>query len=176
MQPFATPSLWDTRTCLAFNHLSRSRAWGRFFAVISRLGDGVFWYCLMGLLPLADGWAGLGHSLRLAVTGALGTAIYLGLKKGIRRARPCDCHEVHRTVEPLDRFSFPSGHTLHAVAFSLMICQTYPWLWPLLLPFTILVACSRLVLGLHYPTDVLWGATIGSLLAIISNSLASACC
>lgn len=172
MQLFAIPAHWDTQTCLRFNTINRRRAWGRIFAIASRLGDGVFWYALMGLLPVFDGWRGAGVSLRLALTGALGTVIYCWLKNSIQRPRPCEARDdLWRTVEPLDRFSFPSGHTLHALSFTIMVGHTYPLLFLFLLPFTILVACSRMVLGLHYPTDVLWGAGIGTTLALLSNAI-----
>ena len=69
---------------------------------------------------------------------------------------------------PLDQFSFPSGHTLHAVAFSIVACAHYPALAIILLPFTLLVAASRMVLGLHYPSDVLAGALLGGLIARLS--------
>lgn len=54
-------------------------------------------------------------------------------------------------MAPLDEFSFPSGHTLHAVAFSLVAMAHYPVLAWALVPFTASVAVSRVVLGLHYP-------------------------
>jgi undecaprenyl-diphosphatase len=68
----------------------------------------------------------------------------------------------------LDQYSFPSGHTLHAVNFTL-ICSAY--LPELALPlawFTAMVAVSRPVLGLHYPSDVLAGAAIGTLVAAVA--------
>ena len=71
----------------------------------------------------------------------------------------------HLTVAPLDRFSFPSGHTLHAVGFTLLATHAHPELGWFLVPFATMVACSRLVLGLHYPSDVLTGAAIGSFMA-----------
>ena len=65
----------------------------------------------------------------------------------------------------MDLYSFPSGHTLHAVAFTLVALTYYPHLAWLLIPFASLVAMSRVILGLHYPSDVFAGALIGALLA-----------
>ena len=75
---------------------------------------------------------------------------------------------IRAWVAPLDEFSFPSGHTLHAVAFSLVAMAHYPSLAWLLVPFTASVAASRVMLGLHYPSDVLAATGIGCGLAGIS--------
>jgi len=61
--------------------------------------------------------------------------------------------------------SFPSGHTLHAVCFTTVICGHIPASGWLLGPFAALVALSRPVLGLHYPSDVLAGAALGGAIA-----------
>jgi undecaprenyl-diphosphatase len=68
-------------------------------------------------------------------------------------------------TSPLDLYSFPSGHTLHAVSFTLVVIHFLPMLLWLLLPFAILVAMSRVVLGLHYPTDVIAGVVLGFLVS-----------
>jgi undecaprenyl-diphosphatase len=68
----------------------------------------------------------------------------------------------------LDEFSFPSGHTLHAVSFSLVAIGYFPWLAVPLLAFAALVAISRVVLGLHYPSDVLVSIVVGVALARVS--------
>jgi undecaprenyl-diphosphatase len=98
--------------------------------------------------------------------GAVGLAVYKVLKRRLVRERPYVWHpEIGCGAPPLDRFSFPSGHTLHAVCFSTVALASLPELAWLLLPFTALVAASRVVLGLHYPTDVLAGAVIGFVIA-----------
>jgi len=72
----------------------------------------------------------------------------------------------------LDAYSFPSGHTLHAVAFTIVALSAWPWLAPLPVPFTLLTAASRIALGLHYPSDVLAGAALGAAIAAASLALA----
>ena len=159
----------DTAVCVRINRFNRERAVQHFFGAVSRLGDGVFWYGLMALLLIAKREAALIPVLHMIAAGLVGFRLYKWLKKKILRPRPCDLHNIiTRTTAPLDEFSFPSGHTLHAVTFSLVAIAYFPWLAPIVLPFTLLVALSRVVLGLHYPTDVLAGAALGYGVAMIS--------
>ena len=65
----------------------------------------------------------------------------------------------------LDEFSFPPGHTLHAIAFAIVFAWRFPALGGLFGAFAVLVALSRLVFGLHYPSDVIAGAIPGTLFA-----------
>jgi undecaprenyl-diphosphatase len=60
---------------------------------------------------------------------------------------------------------------LHAASFTVLACVSFPELAWLCVPFAALVAASRVVLGLHYPTDVLAGAGIGAGLAVASIKL-----
>lgn len=152
----------DTAVCVRINRFNRERAVQHFFGAVSRLGDGIFWYGLMALLLLVEREAALIPVLHMIAAGLVGFGLYKWLKRKILRPRPCDLHHlITRTTAPLDEFSFPSGHTLHAVTFSLVAIAYFPWLAPIVLPFTVLVASSRVVLGLHYPTDVLAGAALG---------------
>ena len=155
--------------CLRANRVCARNGALRYFAATSRLGDGVFWYALMGALIALDGMAGLRASLHLALTGLVALALYKMLKRWTRRPRPFASDvRIRAWIAPLDEFSFPSGHTLHAVAFTLVALAHYPGLAPLLIPFAACVAASRVVLGLHYPSDVLAATVIGSALAGLS--------
>ena len=155
--------------------LSEVNRWGQFrtlqhlFRWISRLGDGLFWYGLMAVMLLADGMNALPAVTHMILAGLCGTLLYKWLKHAIRRPRPYDMlPNILCPTAPLDRFSFPSGHTLHAVVFSLVAAAYYPVLAWLAFPFAALVAVSRLILGLHYPSDVLAGGLIGGLIALLS--------
>lgn len=139
------------------------------FRIVSRLGNGALWYALMFALSLTQGRAGLETAVRMLAAGAVGLVVYKLLKSATTRARPYQVlRDIRAGIDPLDAFSFPSGHTLHAVAFTLVAIAYFPALAPLLVPFTLLVAASRVVLGLHYPSDVLAGAAIGAGVAQIA--------
>lgn len=158
--------------CRWLNRLSNVPTVRAVFWLASRLGDGLFWYVLMLVLPVAYGLPGLYVSLQMAATGVVGVLLYRFMKGRFVRHRPHVAHASIRAAErPLDQYSFPSGHTLHAVSFSMICLQAFPELASLLVPFAVLVALSRPVLGLHYPTDVLAGAGVGWLLATLSGAL-----
>ncbi len=171
---------WDTRWCLRVNLLSQARQGqvGRFFKLISRLGDGWFWaaslFIMMAML-MQQGLTSLAVILTtLAVVSAsfCGYLLYKFLKVHTVRPRPYQVHQaIMQSERPLDVFSFPSGHTLQAMLFTIMIGMQVPMLLWVLVPFTVLVAMSRMVLGLHYPTDVLVGAGIGASFAFLGSQL-----
>ena len=155
--------------CLRANRVCERNGLLRYFAAVSRLGDGVFWYALMAALLLTQGKAAIPVVGRMLLAGAVCLALYKWLKAKTTRPRPCARHDrIQPRVAPLDEYSFPSGHTLYAVAFTLVAVQGYPSLAWLLLPFAALVALSRIVLGLHYPSDVLAGALLGAGLALLA--------
>lgn len=72
---------------------------------------------------------------------------------------------------PLDVFSFPSGDVMHSVAFSVVLTTCYPIAAAVVWPLTILFASSRVILGLHYPSDVVAGAALGATVALLSFNL-----
>lgn len=159
----------DTQMCVAVNHTSQYKAIRQSFRVISRLGDGVFWYTLMILILLTQGSEALMPVIHMAVAGLIGTFVYKWLKGKTLRPRPYQVRQdIRLTGKALDKFSFPSGHTLHAVVFTCVALVYFPQLAVLLIPFTVMVAFSRIVLGLHYPSDVIAGALIGALIAKVS--------
>ncbi len=152
-----------TRAC---NRLGRQPAVRRFFALVSRLGDGLYWYGLMLVVPFVHGSEGLAVSGRMGLVGVIGLLVYKAVKSYTARPRPfVRSHQIAPGAPPLDQYSFPSGHTLHATAFTVVAVVGLPVLFWWTVPFALCVAASRLVLGLHYPSDVLAGAALGAALA-----------
>lgn len=158
----------DSRLCVKVSHSGQYRLIRHFFRAISRMGDGMFWYLLMLMILLTQGQTGMYACLHMLAAGLTGTLVYKWLKQRTSRPRPFQVRQdVLLSGTPLDHFSFPSGHTLHAVAFGMVAVQHYPQLLVVVYPFVVLVGVSRVVLGLHYPSDVLAGAAIGYSLALI---------
>jgi undecaprenyl-diphosphatase len=131
----------------------------------TRLGDGWAWYALALLLLV---WGG---PSRFVVIGAAGLSVLCGIvlftlvKKISRRKRPCEI-EPHcwAIIHPPDEFSFPSGHSITAFAITLSVGQFHPQLMPALLLLALCIAASRVVLGMHFLSDVLAGSLIGTIL------------
>jgi undecaprenyl-diphosphatase len=149
-------------------HRWRAPRWFRILMILAtRGGDGWLWYALGAILFFYGG----GH--RFAAIGAAGSAsvagilIFRALKKTSRRKRPCEI-EPHcwASILPPDKYSFPSGHSITAFAVALSIGLFYPELTAYLLTVAFLIASSRIILGMHFLSDVIAGSAIGVALGI----------
>ena len=114
--------------CLRLNRGCSRPAVRDIFTAISKLGDGVFWYVLIVLLPVVYGEAAIYPALRMAAVGVVGLALYKYLKSRLVRERPyISLAGITPGTRALDRYSFPSGHTLHAVSFTTLAVQSMPF-------------------------------------------------
>lgn len=160
---------WEDRLTYQVNQWQRAWVLRWLFAWVSRFGNGIGWYLLIAVVFITTGAA-----LWLPIVAMLGSAlfgvlIYRLIKRRTARVRPLHRnHHLLVSILPLDRYSFPSGHTLHAVNFAIQLSVLLPvYALPLAL-LALMIALSRLVLGLHYFSDVLVGALIGAALALLS--------
>jgi undecaprenyl-diphosphatase len=135
----------------------------------TRLGDGWFWFAT-ALLLAADGSFGLRVLGAGVASAAIANTLLMCVKRRVRRPRPCErARPAGFDISPLawfpsDRFSFPSGHALNAFAIGSVIALSYPFTALPVLALAASVAASRVVLGLHWLSDVLVGSLVGTLI------------
>src|SRR5262245_56986227 len=158
--------------CGFFNRISHRPKVKTFFVLISELGDGIAWYALIFALPFIYGQDGVATFFDMVKVGVINLLLYKTIKQIAGRPRPCSVStSITVGTAPLDQYSFPSGHTMHAVAFSIIAVTHHGELAWLVAPFSCLIAMSRIVLGLHYPTDVIAGGIIGGYVASLLTKM-----
>ena len=138
--------------------------WIRMWMLAStRAGDGWLWAVLGIALLLLGGEKSLPAVSAATSAGILSIVLFLLLKRVFNRRRPCEL-EAHcwATLAPPDEYSFPSGHTMVAFAVLVPLSRFYPELLWTLLFCALSIAASRIVLGMHFLTDVIAGAALGS--------------
>jgi undecaprenyl-diphosphatase len=162
----------DHRLMRKVNRWSAPR-WVRLWMICAtRGGDGWLWYALLGVVLL------FGDASRFSAVGAgvlaagSGIAVFLSLKRLTGRKRPCQI-EPHcwATLLPPDKFSFPSGHTITAFAVATPVALFYPSLAAGVLFCALSIAASRILLGMHFLSDVLAGAVVGTCLGYASFAI-----
>lgn len=155
-------------------HVNRWAAprWIRWWTIAAtRAGNGWFWV-LCGIAVLASG-DDLKYiaTATAALAAATGVLMFLALKRAVGRQRPCAI-EPHcwATLLPPDRFSFPSGHSITAFAVAVSLGLFYPAALPALLLCALSVASSRILLGMHFLSDVIVGSLLGAALGWLAFS------
>lgn len=142
----------------------RAPRWLRLWMIAAtRCGDGWLWYGIGGVVALFGGPERFPALLATTTAVGSGIALFLKLKKSFGRKRPC-AMEPHcwATLLPPDQFSFPSGHTITAFAVAISLGAFYPAMRAELLFCAASVACSRILLGMHFLSDVIAGGLLGA--------------
>jgi undecaprenyl-diphosphatase len=128
---------------------------------------GAVWVALALLGGLLRG-LGVRRSLALAlltgVTTFAADALSFLLKDVTHRTRPFVAHPAIHPLYVVHSSSFPAGHAATAFAGAVLLSIVVPRLAPAFLVLAILIAASRVYVGVHYPTDVLAGAVLGAVL------------
>jgi undecaprenyl-diphosphatase len=146
----------------------------RWMLSATRGGDGWLWWAI-GVAILAFGGSERFAAIAAGAVAALaGTILFMFLKKRTKRRRPCHIQpHCWATLLPPDQFSFPSGHTITAFAVAVSVGLFYPGLMPAMLLCASNVGASRVILGMHFLSDVLAGALLGTCLGYASWMLYS---
>lgn len=156
--------------CHGFTQIPSMAATSR---MISRLGDGGLYLTLGIMLALFEPLDGEAFLLAGLLAFAVELPLYLILKNTIKRDRPCYRFDnFNAFIVPSDKFSFPSGHAAAAFVFATVFSHFYPSMAELSYSVAVLIGLSRVMLGVHYPTDIVAGAALGVSCATFTLSLA----
>ncbi len=144
--------------------LNNSPVLNTLFTWVSFTADTLFMVLMVAALYLG-GYRK--EALVVAVVFVVTNAVTLGLKYLIARPRPSDLG-----ITPESEPSFPSGHTSNAFSFATALSYYHRKAAPLLFAWALLVAFSRVFLGLHYITDLLGGAAVGIIVSLVITRVA----
>ncbi|HUO83666.1 MAG TPA: phosphatase PAP2 family protein [Thermoanaerobaculia bacterium] len=149
--------------------LSRSRSGitRRLAAAVTFAGNGWLYLVLAIVVPMVAGLPGWKFVGVAGVTLVASFTIYPPLKRILARNRPCDYDSsLASPVRVLDRYSCPSGHCMTATAIAIPLALIFPSMFLPVVGAWALIGWSRLLLGHHYPSDVLAGTVLGVIIAL----------
>lgn len=146
--------------------------WVRVWMIAAtRGGDGWLWFALGIVLLVFGGRQGREAALEAALAAGAGVALFLWLKRLTRRRRPCAIvPHCWSTLLPPDQFSFPSGHTITAFSVAAPVIHHFPEAGLGVAFCALSIAASRVLLGMHFLSDVLAGATLGWVLGSLMGA------
>ncbi len=166
-----TLTKFDTRLFYRLHRLTSNRDC-RSVIWLSRTGDGYLYFAIAILLWVFEPQHGELFLYTALMAYALELPLYVLLKKAIKRPRPCDfLLNLKAHVTPSDKFSLPSGHTAAACLMASIVSHYYPAFTLLACSWAALIGLSRILLGVHYPTDVLAGMLLGMTIATLSLTI-----
>jgi undecaprenyl-diphosphatase len=150
----------------------RHHALAEVFRFIAQDGQVLFLVLLAALFFARGKWRSRNGRHGVAAAG-FGALLALGIAQVIAslwdRPRPCEAHpgDAHPLLSPSPDPPFPSDHATGAQAIAVAILLRHRTGGVPALILATLVAISRVALGTHYPTDVLGGAALGALAALL---------
>lgn len=159
---------WDEQLFFSLSLTTLNLKGHQLARMVSRSGDGYYYFMIALLFYWGGHEQGKGFLLALATGFAIELPLYWILKNSLRRRRPYQkIPTYHAVIQAHDTFSFPSGHTTAAFMFAGLSAFFIPVLAPLLYVWAFAIGWSRIRLGVHFPTDILAGAGLGSMLALL---------
>lgn len=134
------------------------------------------WMGIAVLLTIFGGAKGRRTAVEgMVAVGVNSFVVNIPLKSAVRRKRPTDVVPEERRLAKPDSYSFPSGHTASAAAFSGVVGKAYPKLWLPINGLAAMVGFSRVYTGVHFPGDVLGGWIVGKGVASLVTRIAIRC-
>ena len=143
------------------NLISKNSILLRPLIYITNTSDGRAYIFYTFLIPLIAPIYGV-QILKLGIPAYIfQLLVYLIVKNKIKRGRPSREQGIIPQIPPPDKYSFPSGHCASATLLVLVLDTFNLWLTSLLIPWMLIIYFSRIILGLHYVSDVLGGVLLG---------------
>jgi undecaprenyl-diphosphatase len=154
---------WDQASFCRLFSRSSSRLMFTLSLYLSKTADGPLYLLLAAILLGLDISVAPAFLNLVLCSFAIELPLYLLLKHSIKRARPAEALNsfIHAHIIPSDRFSLPSGHTAGAFVVACAIAVYFPLLLPLALGWACGIGLSRIMLGVHFPLDIIAGAILG---------------
>lgn len=160
---------YDILTFDWFVHIRHRALAIRLSRIVSFTADGPL-YVFIGLVFLYfQHWQ---MAKLLAAGFVIERIAYKLFKTTFRRNRPPDAIPGYQSaVDPPDQFSFPSGHASGAFLMVGSLAYFFPWLAWALYSWACCVGIARIILGVHFPSDIIAGALLGSSTCILLTTL-----
>ena len=162
----------DVTAYLWLNRLQKNERFLRFVRLVSHSGDG-YLYALLGVVVYFTTPLHYAEFIKVGLVAFLiEIPCFITLKALIKRDRPfVQLSNCDFAIQPSDKFSMPSGHTAAAFLMAGLVSLYYPEFGVLAYGWASLIGASRVLLGVHYPSDVLAGAALGSSSVLLSLAL-----
>ncbi|RLQ93977.1 phosphatase PAP2 family protein [Falsibacillus albus] len=146
----------------------RPQAIIKFFQFITHLGGAVMTISIP-LILLIFGEGSIHETAKLTAFSLASSHLIVSvIKRIVKRIRPyVQLPDAMNHIPPLKDHSFPSGHSTAVFSVATPFMLQFPMISALLLPIASIVAISRIVLGVHYPSDVVCGVCLGVISSIV---------
>lgn len=161
---------WDLEFVQKFSKNPWIHRYEKILKFFTRMGDGWVWglviVVLWGVYDFSKFVLFVKYGL---MAGVLSLIVYWMVKLSVRRQRPFQMDpNLRPEVPPLDRYSFPSGHTMNNMAVGFSFCWLNWWVGLPLVMVSLSWGILRVYFRVHYLTDILCGALLAILCALFT--------